>query len=87
MPSDHSEATPALEQPATIGDLIYLVRWAIIEVMAEATLTSKAADRALIAIANELTTQSKEATEPRNRFLLAALAQKLIETEPGASEG
>jgi hypothetical protein len=81
MPDDLDQLT--LEQPATIGDVVYLVRAGIIEVMAEAALTSRTADNSLIAIANELTTLSKQAHGPRLRFLLAALAQSLIETEPG----
>jgi hypothetical protein len=74
------------DQAATISDVVFLLRNLAIEIMDQAALTSSGADEALHEIANNLLDSSRKATGTRERLLLRALAQKFIETEPGAGE-
>jgi hypothetical protein len=75
------------DQTATISDVVFLLRSLAIEIMDQAALTSSGADEALHDIANNLLDSSRKTTGARERLLLGALAQKLIETEPGAGDG
>jgi hypothetical protein len=75
------------DSTVTVGDMVHLLRFVLIEVMGQAKSTSRAADESLIEIANVLGDLSSKTTDTKIRFMLSALSQKLIETEPGSNPG
>jgi hypothetical protein len=78
------EEASDLDQPATIRDVAFLLTNLSIAIMSEVHLSSRSADQALIDIANKIQESAAATPEPRAALLLGALAQQLIETEPGA---
>jgi len=74
-----------LDSSATLLDVVHLVRYAVIEMAAAVTPSSRAADEALIKLANALHKQGQDhRLNERDRLLVSALAVQLIRSEPGA---